>query len=35
VESNKMWQNIPDTLCFQLSTSGIKRIGFSRFTSTC
>ena len=24
VESNKMWQNIPDTLCFQLPTSGIN-----------
>ena len=30
VESFKMWQNIPDTLCFQRTTSGIKRIDFIR-----
>lgn len=27
VESIQLWQNIPDTLCFQRTTSGIKRIG--------
>ena len=39
VESNKIWQkyieNIPDTLCIQLSTSDIKRIGFIRITNNC
>ena len=33
VESIKMWQNIPDTFCFQRTTSGIKGIGFIRSTS--
>ena len=28
VESIKMWQNIPDTLFLQWTTSGIKRIVF-------
>ena len=35
VESNKYGKNIPDTLCIQLSTSDIKRIGFNRFTNNC
>ena len=31
----KYIENIPDTLCIQLSASGIKRIGFVRFTDNC
>ena len=31
----KYIENKPDTLCIQLSTSGIKRIGFIRFTNNC
>ena len=31
----KYIENIPDTLCIQLSTSSIKRIGFIRFTNNC
>ena len=35
VKSNKIWQNIPDKLCFQLLTSSIERIAFIRFTNKC
>ena len=31
----KYIENIPDTLCIQLSTSDIKRVGFVRFTNNC
>ena len=32
VQSIKMKQNMPDTLCFQRTTSGIKHIGFICYT---